>query len=119
MQADGLVNLDPNIFEKVTGKKKKRGSRIGCVVCSKHRSYSDGNVCLRRPFYEYCYYQHCQNATHINARNLWDRAKKNKTDNKPSLNQTMLRNYFSKAIKKPKKKNDNLHAESANLEYFD
>ena len=64
-------------------------------------------MCLRRPFYEHYYYQHCQNATHANARNLWDRAKKNKTDNKPSLNQTMLHNYFSKAIKKPKKKNDN------------
>ena len=91
----GLVNLDTVVMNKATGKPYETGLYITCIPCSKYRQNTDGNIYLRRPFYEYYYQQHCENKTHITARQIFNRNMSNSNKRKEkSYNQTMMSSFL-------------------------
>ena len=98
----GLVKLDPIVFDKNSNEPFKHGICVQCVACHKRRSWTEGNVCLRRPCHIYYYERHLETEAHKEAHNMVESLKKRKEDGKhESHTQSMLHNYFG--IKKQRK----------------
>ena len=51
----GLVQLDPLVMSILTRLSYAKGLYINCTPCSKYRPCTEGNIYLRRLYYE-CYY---------------------------------------------------------------
>ena len=99
LEKKGLVFLNPKVINKQSGKLHEMGRYITCIPCKLFRPRMDGNINLRRNYYDYYYHQHTQNQAHISAKHLYDRKLKidkmsNKNEKQRVLTQSMMSSFL-------------------------
>ena len=109
LERKGLVQLDPKVVNKETGKLCEPGLCVICNVCKRFRPNSDGIINLRRPYYPYYYFNHTQNKAHLTSKALHDRQEKliNKngaTSKSKTHTQSMISSFMVKKVKENKTK---------------
>jgi hypothetical protein len=95
LQRRGLVNLNPKIINKDTGKAFDKGLYVTCNPCKLFRAKNDGNIHLRRAFYDYYYFIHTQNQAHLNSKILFDRKEKLKKKGDNTKEKTYTQSMIS------------------------
>ena len=114
----GLVKLDPIVINKKTGQPYENGFYVTCIPCKLFRPSTDGYIHLRRPFYDYYYFNHIRNQSHLTAKQLFDRKMKmkektNSGQEEKSYAQSMMSSYL---VPKVKKSSNNLISSNENNE---
>ena len=115
----GLVKLDLIVINKKTGQPYENGFYVTCIPCKLFRPSTDGCIHLRRPFYDYYYFNHIRNQSHLTAKQLFDRKMKmnektNSSQEEKSYTQSMMSSYL---VPKVKKSSNNLISSNENNEY--
>jgi len=112
LEKERIVILDPVVIDKSTGKPYDKGLHVKCMVCCNYRPYSDGIISLRRPHYEYYFWNHCESKTHTTAKHVFDLKKKDDKDKKTkTYTQSMLTSFLVE--KKRKLNSDNASTKTA------
>jgi len=95
LEKDGVVNLKPNIYNSKTNKMHEEGFYITCLPCSMYRTKCNGQISLRRKYYEYYYNEHCLTEGHIEAMSMFNNRKKFRgATNKKTYRQGMIDNFL-------------------------
>jgi len=102
LEKQGLVKLDPEVFNLKTKAIYKYSDNVIYILCEKYRNKSDGIIKLCRPFYPYYYKnQHCTTEAHLVSIRLHEDAKRAKLKIKvKTYSQSMLHNYFAVVTEK-------------------